>query len=100
MMPLTSTALTAVRQPQAMALSESDTLECGIRCIGKMSSNNKQAQQPLSCSMCLLLNLVSGGEEEIAFSALTLLVGVRKGIRTVKLSDEVLAWLSSGAKCK
>ena len=36
-----------------------------------------------------------------AFSALTLLVGCQEGHPARKnLSDEVLAWLSSGAKCK
>ena len=36
-----------------------------------------------------------------AFSALTLLVGCQKGHPARKnLTDEVLAWLSSGAKCK
>ena len=37
----------------------------------------------------------------MAFSALTLLVGCQEGHPARKnLSDEVLAWLSSGAKCK
>ena len=36
-----------------------------------------------------------------AFSALTLLVGCQEGHLACKnLTDEVLAWLSSGAKCK
>jgi len=36
-----------------------------------------------------------------AFSALTLLVGCQEGHPVRKnLTDEVLAWLSSGAKCK
>ena len=36
-----------------------------------------------------------------AFSALMLLVGCQEGHPTRKnLTDEVLAWLSSGAKCK
>ena len=36
-----------------------------------------------------------------AFSALTLLVGCQEGHPARKnLTDEVLAWLSSGAKCK
>ena len=36
-----------------------------------------------------------------AFSALTLLVGCQEGHPAGKnLTDEVLAWLSSGAKCK
>ena len=36
-----------------------------------------------------------------AFSALTLLVGCQEGRPAHKnLTDEVLAWLSSGAKCK
>ena len=36
-----------------------------------------------------------------AFSALTLLVGCQEGHPTRKnLTDEVLAWLSSGVKCK
>ena len=36
-----------------------------------------------------------------AFSALTLLVGCQEGHPAHKnLCDEVLAWLSSGAKCK
>jgi len=30
----------------------------------------------------------------IAFSALTLLLGIRMSIRPVKMSDEVLVWLS------
>jgi len=38
---------------------------------------------------------------EIAFSALTLFVGCQEGHPARKnLTDEVLAWLSSGAKCK
>ena len=38
---------------------------------------------------------------ETAFSALTLLVGCQEGhLARKNLSDEVLAWLSSGAKCK
>ena len=38
---------------------------------------------------------------DFAFSALTLLVGCQEGHPARKnLSDEVLAWLSSGAKCK
>ena len=37
----------------------------------------------------------------VAFSALTLLVGCQEGHPVRKnLTDEVLAWLSSGAKCK
>jgi len=37
----------------------------------------------------------------VAFSALTLLVGCQEGHPAHKnLTDEVLAWLSSGAKCK
>ena len=37
----------------------------------------------------------------VAFSALTLLVECQEGHLTHKnLTDEVLAWLSSGAKCK
>jgi len=36
-----------------------------------------------------------------AFSALTLLVGCQEGQPVRKhLTDEVLAWLSSGAKCR
>ena len=36
-----------------------------------------------------------------AFSALTLLVGCQEGYPARKnLTEEVLAWLSSGAKCK
>ena len=36
-----------------------------------------------------------------AFSALTLLVGCQEGYPVRKnLTDEMLAWLSSGAKCK
>ena len=38
----------------------------------------------------MLLNLCC----RLAFSALTLLAGVRKSIRHVKMSDEVLVWLS------
>ena len=39
--------------------------------------------------------------EVSAFSALTLLVGSQEGHPARKnLTDEVLAWLSSGAKCK
>ena len=37
----------------------------------------------------------------IAFNALMLLVGCQEGHAALKnLTDEVLAWLSSGAKCK
>jgi len=37
----------------------------------------------------------------LAFGALTLLVGYQEGQLACKnLTDEVLAWLSSGAKCK
>ena len=37
----------------------------------------------------------------LAFSALTLLVGCQEGHPARKnLTDEVLVWLSSGAKCK
>jgi len=36
-----------------------------------------------------------------AFNALTLLVGCQEGhLARKNLTDEVLAWLSSGAKCK
>ena len=38
---------------------------------------------------------------QMAFSALTLLVGCQEGHPARKnLTDEVLAWLSFGAKCK
>ena len=37
----------------------------------------------------------------VAFSALILLVGCQEGhVACKNLTDEVLAWLSSGAKCK
>ena len=53
----------------------------------------------LHCSILLLVRvplLVMS-----AFSALTLLVGCQEGHPAGKnLTDEVLAWLSSGAKCK
>ena len=39
--------------------------------------------------------------EVFTFSALTLLVGCQEGhLARKNLSDEMLAWLSSGAKCK
>ena len=41
------------------------------------------------------------GDYYVAFSALTLLVGCQEGHPACKnLTDEVLAWLSSAAKCK
>ena len=48
-----------------------------------------------------LLNIAFVGYIVHAFSALTLLVGCQEGHPTHKnLTDEVLVWLSSGAKCK
>ena len=39
--------------------------------------------------------------QQLAFGALTLLVGCQEGhLARKNLTDEVLAWLSSGAKCK
>jgi len=44
---------------------------------------------------------VKESESDCAFSALMLFVGRRKGIQPVKtLSDEVLAWFKSRARCK
>ena len=48
-----------------------------------------------------MLYFPSYGIENLAFSALTLLVGCQEGHPARKnLTDEVRAWLSSGAKCK
>ena len=36
----------------------------------------------------------------VSFSAVTLLLGGRKGIRPVKLNDGVLSWLSVWVRCR
>ena len=51
--------------------------------------------------LCLLIISLLKFCRQYAFSALTLLVGCQEGhLARKNLTDEVLAWFSSGSKCK
>ena len=77
-----------------------DTLLC-IQLQNVTVSEGQQRKQWTARYSLRRYSLVIAFAEQFAFSALTLLVGCQEEHPARKnLSDEVLAWLSSVAKCK